>query len=135
MSQTELIRFVQQNLDDSVQKTSASNSAAQFGVNRFSDLTADEFSSEHLNRNLSHMVSMRLESIKNATQQNVSSLVNVADIHIAFTDNNRYDRYPLFYNMTLMKNNLNFLPLKVDWLVIANMFLYCNLMDFTYIRN
>lgn len=132
---------MQKNLDDSVQKSTATNAAAQFGINRFSDLTADEFSVNHLNRNLSHMVAMRLESIKNQTQQNLSSLVNVADIELAFTDNNRFDRYPLFYNMTLMRKNLNFLPLKVDWFVCdftssSRTFTYiqCLMMRFSFPR-
>lgn len=106
----------QKNLDDSVQKNAAANSAAQFGVNRFSDLSADEFSTVNLNPKLSHFVKIRLNNIgRNESQNNLSSLLNVAGFEYFFTDNNYYDRYPLFYNTTLLKKNLNFIPLRVDW--------------------
>lgn len=110
----------QTNLDDSVKKNAAINSAARFGVNRFSDLSADEFSAIHLNRNLSHFVKIRFDSVREVqSQKNLTSLLNVTDFKYSFTDNNRYDRYPMFYNMTLLQRNLNFIPLRVDWLVVS----------------
>lgn len=92
------------------------NATAHFGINRFSDLTPDEFQALRLNRNLSLIVGARLKSADmQPPNTNTSSLVKTTDIKYVFTDNNAYDRYPTFYKPTLLHKNLNFIPLKVDW--------------------
>lgn len=78
-------------------------------------MTADEFARSQLNEKLSDVIKIRLESIKEQPQRNLSSLLNVTEYDYSFTDNNRFDRYPKFYNTSLLKKNLNFLPLRVDW--------------------
>lgn len=78
-------------------------------------MTADEFARSQLNEKLSDVIKIRLESIKEQPQRNLSSLLNVTEFDYSFTDNNRFDRYPKFYNTLLLKKNLNFLPLRVDW--------------------
>lgn len=94
----------------------AHNATAHFGINRFSDLTTDEFQALRLNRNLSLIVGARLKSVEaKPPASNASSLINVNDTKYVFTDNNAYDRYPTFYKPTLLHKNLNFIPLKVDW--------------------
>lgn len=94
----------------------AHNATAHFGINRFSDLTPDEFQALRLNRNLSLIVGARLKSIEAKQPLNkTSSLVNTNEVKYVFTDNNEYSRYPLFYKPTLLHQNLNFIPLKVDW--------------------
>lgn len=94
----------------------AHNATAHFGINRFSDLTPDEFQALRLDRNLSLIVGARLKSIgEKPPSRNASTLVNVNEVKYVFTDNNAYDRYPSFYKPTLLHQNLNFIPLKVDW--------------------
>lgn len=100
----------------------AHNSTAHFGVTRYSDLTMDEFAAYNLNKNMSHIVGARLKSIQDKPKKNVTTSMKVTDIKYAFTDNNEYDRYPSFYKEKLLEQNLNFIPLKVDWYVAENMF-------------
>lgn len=94
---------------------SAPNVAAHFGVTKYSDLTPDEFKVLHLNKQMTHIVRARIESIKDKPKKNISSAIKVNDFKYEFTDNNDYDRYPSFYKEKLLERNLNFMPLKVDW--------------------
>lgn len=96
----------------------AENTTAHFGVTRYSDLTPVEFEAIHLNRNLSHIVGARLKSIQQMPAKNVNSTIPVNEVKYEFTDNNDYDRYPSFYKPNLLKKNLNFIPMRVDWYVI-----------------
>lgn len=94
----------------------AHNATAHFGINRYSDLTPEEFQALRLNRNLSLIVGARLKSIQEKQpSNNTSSLINTSNVKYVFTDNNAYDRYPSFYKPTLLHKNINFIPLKVDW--------------------
>lgn len=95
----------------------AQNATAHFGVTRWSDLTPEEFEATHLNQNMSHIIGARLKSIQQMPSKNVNSTLNLDEVKYEFTDNNEYDRYPSFYKQNLLKKNINFLPLKVDWYV------------------
>lgn len=93
----------------------AQNTTAHFGINRFSDLTPQEFEALRLNSNMSLIVGARLKSIQDKLPKNATSTVKVSEVKYEFTDNNEYDRYPTFYKPNLLQKNLNFIPLKVDW--------------------
>lgn len=93
----------------------AHNATAHFGINRYSDLSPQEFETLHLNRNMSLIVGARLKSIKDKLPTNATTSVKVNEIKYEFTDNNSFDRYPSFYKPNLLQKNLNFIPLKVDW--------------------
>lgn len=94
----------------------AHNATAHFGINRYTDLTPDEFQALRLNRNLSLIVGARLKSIEGKKPpSNASSLIDANEVKYFFTDNNGFERYPSFYKPSLLHKNLNFIPLKVDW--------------------
>lgn len=93
----------------------AHNSTAHFGINRYSDLTPQEFQELRLNRNMSLIVGARLQSIQSKGPSNATTSFKANDIKYVFTDNNEFDRYPSFYKSVLLQKNLNFVPLKVDW--------------------
>ncbi|XP_055327078.1 cathepsin O-like [Sitodiplosis mosellana] len=102
-------------LENIIRLNTAENATAHFGVTRYSDLTPEEFEAIHLNRNMSHIIGARLKSIQQTPLKNVNSTIKVNEVKYEFTDNNEFDRYPSFYKQNLLEQNVNFIPMKVDW--------------------
>lgn len=88
---------------------------AHFGINRYTDLTPQEFQELRLNRNMSLIVGARLKSIQSKPIKNVTATVKINDVKYEFTDNNESNRYKSFYKPTLLQTNLNYIPMSVDW--------------------
>lgn len=98
----------------------ANRNVAHFGITRYSDLTSEEFAAAHLNKNMSHIVEARLKTIQDQQPKNVSTTLKVDNVKYEFTNNNEYNRYPMFYKQELLQKNLNFIPMEVDWYVDTN---------------
>lgn len=93
----------------------AHDTTAHFGINRYTDLTPQEFQELRLNRNMSLIVGSRLKSIQSKPIKNVTATLKINDVKYEFTDNNESNRYKLFYKPTLLQTNLNYIPMSVDW--------------------
>lgn len=105
----------QTTLENVIRSNIAQNATAHFGVTRYSDLTQEEFRTTNLNPTMSHIVKARLKSIQDKPQKNITSSMKVNEIEYKFTDGNDYNQYPSFYKPDLLQQNLNFIPLKIDW--------------------
>lgn len=98
------------------------NTTAEYGITKYSDLTADEFLGPRLiTKNVTHIVNEQMTSVKYMPSIPSSQ---TAPVRIVFSTNgnvndtsNNYidDSYRSFYDSKLMAKNLNYVPLQVDW--------------------
>lgn len=95
------------------------NATAEYGITKYSDMTADEFLGPRLTpRNLTHTVREQMNSVK---YQSLTTPPQAAAINILITANGTVgddyleNSYRSFYDPKLMASNLNYVPLQVDW--------------------
>lgn len=66
------------------------------------------------------MIGAQLRSSKENPKTKKPKIVNSKEVNYKFTYNVTLDSYRTFYKLDLLNKNLNFVPLKVDWLVKFN---------------
>lgn len=95
------------------------NATAEYGITRYSDLTSDEFLGPHLmTKNATHAVREQMTNIKYEPfiVSPKQALINLTiGANGAIANEILGESYQSFYDPKLMKKNLNFLPLHVDW--------------------
>lgn len=113
-----LISF-KQSLEDIVKKNMNNNATAEYGITRYSDMTADEFLGPRLTpRNLTRIISEQMNSVK---YQPLTISPQATAVNIVITTNGTAaddyvgSSYRSFYDPKLMATNLNYVPLQVDW--------------------
>lgn len=97
------------------------NTTAEYGITKYSDLTADEFLGPRLiTKNVTHIVHEQMVSLKyktSLTSSQSAPVKIVINTNSSVNDNDDYigDSYRSFYDPKLMAKNLNYVPLEVDW--------------------
>lgn len=85
------------------------NATAKFGITKYSDLSQDEFLSQKLSKNLSQILTN-----KYVYNKPINKTIEFSNMPVQFLDD-KSNNYRSFYSQGLLHQNLNFIPLKVDW--------------------
>lgn len=112
--------ILKQSLEDIVTKNMKKNATAEYGVTRYSDLTAEEFLGPGLTKtNFTHIMREEMNSVKyKPTPAQLASApvkIVITTNGTAVNDEDVGDSYQSFYDPKLMTKNLNYVPLQVDW--------------------
>lgn len=95
------------------------NATAEYGITRYSDMTADEFLGPRLTpKNLTLIVREQMTSVKYkpfTTEPQAAFLNLTIGANGSIDDELLGDGYRSFYDPRLLAKNLNFVPLQVDW--------------------
>lgn len=104
-------------LEDIATKNMAENATAKYGITQYSDLSPDEFLLQNLHQNLTRYVHEGLSIAKSGKMLETPIEILTNELKETIPLTNDGDKIRSFYSPALLRKNLNFIPIKVDWFV------------------